>query len=90
MSKSGKAQVDELLARESHHLEEQKIHKIRAAMEVQLYRAEKVTTSNSRQFQVHLNRARQAATIWFYAARQRAIERSECKTNQVLPAKCKL
>jgi len=45
MSKSANAKVDELLARESHHLREQKIHKIRAAMEVQLYGAEKVTTS---------------------------------------------
>jgi hypothetical protein len=45
MSQSAKAKVDEQLARESHHLREQTIHKIRAAMEVQLYRAEKVTTS---------------------------------------------
>jgi len=45
MSKSAKAKVDELLARESHHLREQKIHEICAAMEVQLYGAEKVTTS---------------------------------------------
>jgi hypothetical protein len=55
MSKSVKAKVDELLARESHHLGEQMIHKIRAAMEVQLYGAEKVTTSKQRQFQVRLN-----------------------------------
>ena len=74
MSKSAKAKVDELLARESHHLREQKIHKIRAAMEVQLYGAEKVTTSKRRQFQVRLNRARQAATIWSDADQQRAIE----------------
>ena len=45
MSKSVKAKVDELLARESHHFQEQKIHTIRAAMKVQLYKAEKVTTS---------------------------------------------
>jgi len=45
MSKSGKATVDELLAMESHQLREQRIHKIRAAMEVQVYGAEKVTTS---------------------------------------------
>jgi hypothetical protein len=45
ISKSAKDKVDELLARESHHLREQKIHKICAAMEVQLYGAEKVTTS---------------------------------------------
>jgi hypothetical protein len=48
MSKSAKAKVDELFTRESHHLREQKIHKIRAAMEIQLYGAEKVTTSNRR------------------------------------------
>jgi len=48
--KSAKAKVDEQLARESHHLREQKIHKIRAAMKVQLYGAEKVTSSKRRQF----------------------------------------
>jgi len=32
MSKSAKAQVDELLARESHQLQEQKIHTIRGAI----------------------------------------------------------
>jgi len=57
MSKSAKAQVDELLARESHQLLEQKIHKIRGAMKVQVYGAEKVTTTKRRQFQVRLNRA---------------------------------
>jgi len=45
MSKSAKAKVDEQLATESHQLREQKIHKICAAMEVQVYGAEKVTTS---------------------------------------------
>jgi len=45
MSKSAKAKVDELLARDLPHLQAQKIPKIRAAMEVQLYRAEKVTIS---------------------------------------------
>jgi len=57
MSKSAKAKVNEQLARESHPLQEQKIHKIRAAMEVLVYRADMVTTSKQRQFQVHLNRA---------------------------------
>jgi len=42
MSKSAKAKVDEQLATESHKLRHQTIHKICAAMEVQLYRAEKV------------------------------------------------
>jgi len=45
MFKSAKAKVDELLARESHYLREQKIHKICAAMAIQLYGAEEVTTS---------------------------------------------
>ena len=54
MSKSAKAKVDEQLATESHQLREQKIHKIRAAMEVLVYGAEKVTTSKRRQFQIRL------------------------------------
>ena len=45
MTKSAKPKVDELLGRESHDLREHKIHKNRTAMEVQLYGAEKVTTS---------------------------------------------
>ena len=45
VSKSAKAKVDERLARESHQLREQIIHKIRAAMDSQLYGAEQVTTS---------------------------------------------
>jgi len=63
MSKSGTAKVDEQLARESHQLREQMIHKISAAMEVQVYRAEKVTTTKQRQYQMRLNRAQQVATI---------------------------
>jgi len=90
MSKSAKGKVDELLAWESHELWEQKFHKIRAAMEVQLYGAGKVTTSKWRQFQLRLNRARQAATIWSDADQQRAIERLERKTHQVTSAKPKL
>jgi len=90
MLKSVKATGDELLARESHHLQEQKIHKIRAAMEVQLYGAEKVTTPKWRQFQVRLNRAQQAATIWSDADQQRAIERLGRKIHHVTPAKLTL
>jgi len=55
MLKSVKAKLDEHLATESHQLREQKIHKIRAAIEVQVYKAEKVTTSKRRHFQVRLN-----------------------------------
>ena len=61
MSRSANAKVDDLLARESHLLREQKIHKIHAAMEAVVYGAEKVSTTKRRQFQVCLNRARQAA-----------------------------
>jgi len=59
-------------------------------MEVQLYRAEKVTTSKRRQFQVPLNRARQMATIWSDADRPRAIAWLKFKIHQVTPAKRKL
>jgi len=74
MSKSAKARVDDLLAKESHLVREQKIHKIRAAMEAVVYGAEKVSKMKHRQFQVHLNRARQAATTWSDADCQMAIE----------------
>jgi len=79
ISKSATAKVDDLLARESHLLREQKIHKIRAAMEAVVYGAEKVSTTKHRQFQVHLNRARQVATTWSDADRQKAIERLQCE-----------
>jgi len=90
MSKSAKAKVNDLLAKESHQLREQKIHKIRAAMEAVVYGAEKVSTTKHRQFQVHLNRARQAATTWSDADRQKAIERLEREIHQMTPAKRKL
>jgi len=90
MSKSVKAKVDNLLATESHQLCEQKIHKIRAAMEALVYGAEKVSTTKLWQFQVHLNRARQAATTWSDADYQKAIERLEHEIHQVTPAKHKL
>jgi hypothetical protein len=56
MSKSAKAKVDNLLAKESHQLHEQKIHMIRAVMETVVYGAEKDSTTKHRQFQVRLNR----------------------------------
>jgi len=90
MWKSAKAKVNELFARESHHLRAQQIHKIRTAMMVQLYGAEKFTTSKRRQFQMRLNRAGQAATIWSDADWQRAIERLHREIHQVTPAKHKL
>jgi len=90
MSKSAKAQVDELLARESHQLREQKIHKIRAAMEVQVYGAAKVTSTKRRQFQVDRNRAQQGATTMSDSDQQSAIERLESDIHQVTPAKRKL
>jgi len=90
MLKSAKAKVDDLLARESHLLREQKIHKIRAAMEAVVYEAEKVSKTKCRQFQVRLNRAWQAAMTWSDADRQKAIERLEREIHQVTPAKRKL
>jgi len=74
MSKSAKAKVDDLLATESHQLRDQKIHKIRAAMEALVYGAEKVSTTQRRQFQVRLNRARQVATTWSDGDCQKAID----------------
>jgi hypothetical protein len=59
-------------------------------MEVLLYGTEKVTTSKRKQFQMFLNRDRQAATIWSDADRQSANEQLECEIHQVTPAKCKL
>jgi len=90
MSKSAKDKVDDLLAKESHLLREQNIHKIRAALEAVVYGAEKVSTTKHRQFQVRLNRAWQAATTWSDADRQKAIEHLEREIHQVTPAKCKL
>ena len=45
MSKSSKANMNELLATEFHQLRAQKIHRICVAMDVLVYGAEKVTTS---------------------------------------------
>jgi uncharacterized protein YabE (DUF348 family) len=85
-----KAKVDDLLAKVSHQLREQKIDKIRAAMEAVVYGADNISTTKHRQFQVHLNRAGQAATTWSDDDCQKAIERLERKIPQVTPAKCKL
>jgi hypothetical protein len=90
MSKSAKAKIDDLLAKESHQLREQKIHKIRAAMEAVVYGAEKVSTTKRRQFQVRLTRARQAATTGSDPERQKAIEGLECEIHLVTLAKRKL
>ena len=90
MSKTAKTQVDDELAKESHQLREQKIHKIHAAMEAHVYGAETVSTTKHTQCQVRLNRARQAATTWSDAQRQKAIERLEHEIHQATPAKGKL
>jgi len=90
MMKFPKATGDEQSARESYQLQEQKIHKIHAAMKVQVYGAEKVTTINWRQFQVHLNRPWQASTRWSNADQQRATEWLKRDMHLVTPVKCKL
>jgi CHAD domain-containing protein len=73
LSKSAMAQVDKKLARESHQLRVEKIHKIRSAMKVQVYRAEQFTTTKGRQFQMRLNSAREVANRWLDADHQSAI-----------------
>jgi len=90
MLTSAKAKVDDLLAKESHRLREQKIYKIHATIEVLVYGAENVSTTKCRKIQVRLNRARQAATTWSDADRQKAIERLESDIHQVTTAKPKL
>jgi hypothetical protein len=64
MSNTAKPTVDDVVATESHQLCEQKIHKIRAAMEALGYVAENVSTTKCRISQVRLNRPLQAATTW--------------------------
>jgi len=64
ISKSAKAKVNKQLESKCHQLSEQTIHTICAAKEIQVYGTEKVTTNTQRQFQVHMNRVRQAATNW--------------------------
>jgi len=56
-------------------------------MEALVYGAEKVTTTKHRQFQVHRNRAWQAAAIWSNADRQKAIEQMVHEIYQVAPLK---
>jgi len=90
LSNSAKAQVDELLARESHQFREQKIHKIHAALEVQMYMAEKVSTTQPRQFQVCLNAPQQVATTWSDADRQGATQQLGHEIHQATPDKRKL
>ena len=87
MSKSAMAKLAELFTGESHQLRQQKIHKICAEMEVQVYGAEKVSTTKRRQFQVRLNRAQHAPTKWSDADRHRANERLEHHIHQVTPVK---
>jgi hypothetical protein len=64
MSMSAKAKADNLLATESHQLREHMIHDIHAAMEAFVDEAENVSSTKHGKFQVHLHRARQAATTW--------------------------
>ena len=73
MSTSAKVNVDELLATRSYQLCKQKSHEIRAAMEALMYCAETVSSTQHRQFQLHLNSSQQAATTWSDADRQGGI-----------------
>jgi len=85
-----KGRSGELLAWEFHQSREQMIHIICAAIEIQVYRAEKVTTTKQRHIQVPLNRSWQAATKWSYADRQSAEEQLEREIHRVTLAKSKL
>jgi len=90
MSQYVKPNVDDLLAPEYYQLHEHTIHKIGAAMEALVHGAEKVCSTKRRQFQVHLNRARQAVTTSSDAERQMAIKRFARKIHLVTPAICNL
>jgi len=90
LSKTAKTKLDELLARESHLVREQNIDTICAAIETQVYVAEKVTTIKKRQFPVRLNTAKQVATLCSDADWQSAKEWLEYKIYQVTPGKRKL
>jgi len=82
--------VADLLASEPHEFCEQQLHKICAAMEALAYVAEKVSTTKHRKFQLHLNRAWQAATTWSDADHQKTMEWLEPKIHHVKPVKRKL
>jgi len=90
VSKSAEAKVDELLATKSYQLRKQTIHKPCAVMEALVYGAEKVSTTKCRQFQVHMNGARQEATTSSDADHQKAIERLKREIHQVTPVRCTL
>lgn len=90
MSKSPKFKVDELLARELHQLREQMIHQTCAAMQGQVYGAEKVTIPGQRKFWVHLNRVQQAAMKWLNADQLMGNNRLEHEIDQMTPVKREL
>jgi len=71
MSKSAKARVGDVLAKESHQLREQKIHKIPASMEALVFRAEMVSPTERRQCQVRRITAWRAETTWSDRVRQK-------------------
>jgi len=89
MLKSAKAKVDDLLAKESHQLCKLNIHQIHATMATIVYGAEKVSTTQRRQFQLHPNRAQQVATTWSDADHPKAIKRLENEIYRVAPVKHK-
>jgi GTP-binding protein EngB required for normal cell division len=82
--KSEKDNVNEQLATESHQLQQHKIDTIQATMQVLVYKADKVATSKCRQFQVHLNRAQQAATNWSEVDHTSNIAQFQCEIHQII------
>jgi hypothetical protein len=87
---SAKAKMNSQLTRVSHRLENETIHKIHAAMEVLMYRAEKVTTSKQRQCLVHLITTPQAATKCSDTDQVRRMEQLQCKIQSMTPINGKL
>jgi hypothetical protein len=59
-------------------------------MEALVYGAEKISTTQLRQFQVGLNSARKAGTTWSDSNCQKAIEQLKHEIHQVTPAVSKL
>jgi hypothetical protein len=74
------------LASEFHQLHEPKIYMICSVMKALVYGAEKISTTQLRQFQVGLNSTRKAGTTCSDANCQKAIEQLKHEIHQVTPA----
>jgi hypothetical protein len=75
--------MHDLEAHESHRIRKQMIHKVRAAMQISVYGAEKVSTRKHTQFRVHLQRGQSSSTTWSNADLQKEIWQLECEIHPV-------